>query len=127
MEKQRIMTKFRFLQYKAKHAYFEKTLTNDNMTNKNYWKLMKPFLSEKGHNYGTKINLKEDGVMVSDEKILAHIFNDQYINIVEKTTGVPPSSVQNKGLDVDNITVTITEIIDKFKNHPSIKAIQENN
>ena len=65
--------------------------------------------------------------MVSDEEHLAHIFNDQYINIVEKTTGVPPSSVQNNGLDVDNITDTITNIIDKFKNHPSIKAIQENN
>ena len=127
LEKQRIMRKCRFLQYKTKQAYFEKTLTSDNMTNKSYWKLMKPFLSEKGNHYGTKITLKEDGVMVSDEEHLAHIFNDQYINIVEKTTGVPPSSVQNNGLDVDNITDTIKNIIDKFKNHPSIKAIQENN
>jgi len=77
------------LQYKAKKAFFEKTLTNDNMTNKNYWKLMKPFLSEKGGSYGTQITLKENGVMVSDEKELAQIFNDQYVNIVEKQLGLP--------------------------------------
>ena len=127
LEKQNIMRKCRFLQFKAKKAYFEKTLTDDNMTNKNYWKLMKPFLSEKGGRYGTKITLKEDGVMVSDEKELAQIFNDQYVNIVEKTSGDPPVSVHNNGLDANNITVTISEIINKFKNHPSIKAINENN
>ena len=127
LEKQSIMRKCRFLQYKAKKAYFEKTLTNDNMTNKNYWKLMKPFLSEKGGCYGTKITLNEDGVMVSEEKQLAHIFNDQYVNIVEKTTGAPPVSVQNSGLDVNNISITVNNIIKKFKNHPSIKAICENN
>ena len=65
--------------------------------------------------------------MVSDEKELAQIFNDQYVNIVEKTTGAPPVSVQNNGLDVENIKVTILEIIEKFKSHPSIKAINENN
>jgi len=127
LEKQSIMRKCRFLQFKAKKAYFDKTLTNNNMTNKNYWKLMKPFLSEKGGNYGTKITLKENGIMVSDEKELAHIFNDQYVNIVEKTTGDPPISIHNDGLDVKNITITINKIIETFKNHPSIKAIEENN
>ena len=112
MKKQSAMRKCRFLQYKAKKAYFDKTLTNDNMTNNNYWKLVKPFLSEKGGSYGTKITLKEKGVMVSDEKEIAHIFNDHYVNIVEKTTGAPPESVQNNGLDVKNITSTICEIIE---------------
>ena len=36
-------------------------------------------------------------------------------------------SVQNDGLDVEHITVTINEIIEKFKAHPSIKAINEHN
>jgi hypothetical protein len=38
---------------------------------------MKPFLSEKGGNYGTKITLKENGKFISDEQTLAPIFNDQ--------------------------------------------------
>jgi len=126
LAKQSIMRKCRFLQSNAKKAHFEKTLTDNNMTNKGYWKLMKPYLSEKGGNYGTKITLKENGEMVTDEKKLAHIFNDQYINIVEKTTGNPPENVQNNGLDIDNITETIHTIIEKFKEHPSIKAIKEN-
>ena len=49
---------------------------------------MKPFLSDKGGSYGTKITLKEDNVLVSDEKELVHIFNDQYVNIVEETIGL---------------------------------------
>ena len=42
LEKQNIMRKCRFLQYKAKKEYFKNTLTDDNMTNKKYWKL-RPF------------------------------------------------------------------------------------
>ena len=46
---------------------------------------------------------------------------------MEKTTGSPPVSIQNNDLDVDNITETINKIIHHFSEHPSIKAIQENN
>ena len=63
--------------------------------------------------YGIRITLEVDGVLVSDEKELAHIFNDQYVNIVEKTTGSPPVNIQNDGLDVQNITATISKIIEK--------------
>ena len=127
LEKQKIMRKCRLLQHKAKKEYFEKTLTNDNMTNKKYWKLMKPFFTEKGGSYGRKITLKENGNLISDEKTLTQTFNDHYVNIVEKTTGSPPISITNGGLDIDNITETINSIILQFKDHPSIKAIEENN
>ena len=127
IEKQNIMRKCRFLQLKAKKQYFEKTLTENNMTNKKYWTLMKPFLSEKGGNYGTKITLEENGDLISNEAVLAEIFNDQYVNIVEKTTGTPPTPIPNNGLDIDNITETISNIIKHFSDHPSIKAIIENN
>jgi hypothetical protein len=36
-------------------------------------------------------------------------------------------SIANEGLDKQNITITINQIIEKFKDHKSIKAIQENN
>ena len=88
---------------------------------------MKPFLSEKGVNYGTKITLDEKGKFISNEAEVAEIFNDQYINIVEKTTGLPPDSIPNKELNVENITETIKNIIAKYNNHPSIKAIYDNN
>ena len=127
LEKQTIMRKCRYLAHKAKKYNFKNILTNDNMTNKKYWKLMKPFLSEKGGNYGTKITLKENGKLISDEQTLSSIFNDQYVNIIEKTTGAPPESIANDGLDKQNITITINKIIETFKNHQSIKAIQENN
>ena len=58
LEKQAIMRKCRYLAHKAKKDHFKNILTNDNMTNKKYWKLMKPFLSEKGGNYGTQITVR---------------------------------------------------------------------
>ena len=127
LAKQSIIRKCRTLQFKAKKSYFEKTLTSSNMTNKKYWNLMKPFLSEKGASYGTKVTLDEKGKFISNEAEVAEIFNDQYINIVEKTTGLPPDSIPNKELNVENITETIKNIIAKYNNHPSIKAIYDNN
>ena len=88
---------------------------------------MRPFLSDNGGNYGTKITLKENGNFISNEDELVETFNDQYVNIVEKTTGIPPVSILNNGLDIDNITETIDQIINHFSDHPSIKAIVENN
>ena len=97
LEKQSIMRQCRFLQLKAKNNYFEKTLTESNMTNKRYWDFMKPFLTEKaGTHYGTKITLKENGNLITDEKSVAEIFNEQYVNIVENTTGLPTPSFHSK-------------------------------
>ena len=127
LEKQSIMRQCRFLQNKAKKAHFNKTLTESNMTNKKYWVLMRPFLTEKGGNYGTKITLKENENFITNEDALAETFNDQYVNIVEKTTGSPPVSIPNNGLDIVNTAETINLIIQHFTYHPSIKAIRENN
>ena len=127
IEKQRVMRQCRFLQTKAKKAYFNKTLTESNMTNKKYWVLMRPFLTEKGGNYGTKITLKENEQFITNEESLAETFNDQYVNIVEKTTGVPPVSIANNGLNIEDINITINQIIQHFSDHPSILAIQNNN
>ena len=127
LEKQSIMRQCRFLQNKAKKAHFNKTLTDSNMTNKKYWALMRPFLTEKGGNYGTKITLKENENFITNEDAVAETFNDQYVNIVEKTTGSSPVSIPNTELDIANITETINKIIQHFSYHPSIKAIRENN
>ena len=48
LEKQAIMRKCRRLAYKAKKDHFTNILTDDNMTNKKYWQLMKPFYRKRG-------------------------------------------------------------------------------
>ena len=46
---------------------------------------MKPLLTNKGVMSSNTIILEENGALVSEEDKLVDIFNDYYINIVEKT------------------------------------------
>ena len=51
------------------------------------------------------------------------MLNDHYINIVEKSSGVKPSSIDFK--EDQNKQGVIDIIIKKFENHPSIFKIKE--
>ena len=127
IEYQNIKKKCKFLTYKAKQQHFDKVLTNDNMTNKDFWKLVKPALSEKNNIFGSTIILKENGKHISDENKLVQIFNHHYVNIVEISTGIPPTSIgSHEPLDRESIQKTITTIIAHYKDHPSIKVIKDN-
>ena len=53
------------------------------------------------------------------------MFNNHYINIVEKTSGKAPDSIGNCSL-AENDNVTIDKIIKHYENHPSICKIKNN-
>ena len=55
------------------------------MTNKNFWKAIKPFLTNNGCLEKSDIMLRDDEKMIIDEKILVQLFSDHYINIVEQS------------------------------------------
>ena len=91
---QNIKKTCKFLTNRAKQNHFDNVLKNNNiMTNKDFWKLVRPALSEKNSDYESKIVLKENEEYISDEKQLVEIFNNHYINIVENSTGRPPTSI----------------------------------
>ena len=48
--------------------------------NKKFWKTIKPFLSNKGLN-SNKLMLREKDVVVADEKALATLINNYFVNI----------------------------------------------
>ena len=48
--------------------------------NKKFWKTIKPFYSNKGLN-SNKLVLREKDVVVSDEKTLATLMNNYFVNI----------------------------------------------
>ena len=64
----------------------QNTLKNLNLKdlsdNRNFWKTIKPYFSNKGLN-SNKLLLKEKGNLVSDEKELATIMNNFFINITK--------------------------------------------
>ena len=63
--------------------------------------------------------------VITDDQELTEIFNDHYVNIVEKSSGKKPSSLaKNTGISDDRQIVRL--ILEKYKNHPSVLAIIQN-
>ena len=62
--------------------------------------------------------------LITDDKILVELFNNHYINIVEKTSGFAPNCTgnpENPNLDKS----MVLDIINKYKDHPSITKIKK--
>ena len=69
--------------------------------------------------------LKDDEKMITDEKKLVQLFNDHYINIVERACGFKPEKVE---FDVgsSNKNGVLSSILHKYINHPSIVKTHKN-
>ena len=63
-------------------------------TYKDFWKLIKPFLTNKGFLENAEIMLAEKDNLVTEEKELVRIFNDRYINFVERSSGTKLTMLQ---------------------------------
>ena len=74
---------------------------------------MKLYFSDKG-NFSNKIMISEKDCIVSDDRRLSEIFNEHFINIT-KTLDLKPSIIPT--------TKSLPEIIETFKDHPSVKKI----
>ena len=105
---------------KAKRAYFKESTKEGTTTNKQFWNLVKPFLTNKGNFSNDFITIKDGNKFVSDEKQLVEMFNNHFINIVEETSGVPPENSFENFDDAE----AVNRIIKKFNNHPSIIQIK---
>ena len=99
---------------KAKKEYFQEPTKYDLMTNKEFWKKTKT---------EDQISIEVDDELLSHEKILTEIFNEHYINIVEKASGTKPSSLGDSANPLLDET-TVGKIIDTYRDHPSAIAIK---
>ena len=63
------------------------------MSNKTFWRTVRPFLTNKGILINNEIFLIHNGKTIDDEKQVAETLNRDYINILEHTTGNKPTSV----------------------------------
>ena len=61
----------------------------------------------------TALILKKDGDIVIDEEVLVELFNENYINIVDISSGSKPSSLGNCE-DSAQDDATVDKIISKF-------------
>ena len=74
--------------------YFSDITSNGIITNKNFWKAIKPFLTNKGCLENSDIMLRDEEKIVTDDKNLVQLFNDHCINIVEPSCGFKPEKVE---------------------------------
>ena len=72
-----------------KHC-FSNITRNAIISNKTFWEAIKPFLTNKGCLEYSHIILRDDEKMITDGKKLLQLFNDHYINIVERSCGFKP-------------------------------------
>ena len=61
---------------------------------------------------------------MEDEQKLTKDFNSYYINIAKTNSGKPPTKLENN-IDYENDLLITKRIIEKYKNHPCIEAIQD--
>ena len=95
---------------KTKKSFYKNLDEKQVSDNKVFWKKVKPSFSDKGVN-SSKITLVEKNSIIVDEKKIANIMNNYFINITK--------TLSLKTLNKSQID------IDKFENHISIKKIHE--
>ena len=71
----------------------DKLLSKGVITNKEFWDKLKPALSENNPNHQNNIILKENEDLISDDSKISEILNNQYVNVVEISTGSAPTNL----------------------------------
>ena len=89
--------------------------------NKTFWKATKPLFSDKSKS-NKKIILLEDDSIIEDDKTVAETFNNLFADTIKN---LDIKGYKNNYTPRDDAAY-ISNIIDKFKNHPSIVKIKEN-
>ena len=75
---------------KAIKSYLEQNTKSCDVSNKLFWKTIRPFLSNKGTHDNHDITLEENGDLIKEKENISDILNHFYINIIDKTTGKKP-------------------------------------
>ena len=93
------------------------------VTNKEFWKTIRTFITNKGCLENCDTMLINDDDMITDDKTIAKTFNEQHINTVERSSSLKPEKMKfENSLNTDrNI---LHSVIDRYKNHPSIHKIK---
>ena len=89
-------------------------------SSKLFWKTIKPFLTNKGFIENNKITLLNGETVIDNDQNISEIFNNHYINIVEKSGKIKPNPLSASS----NNSKLLVRIKNSFKNHESILRIK---
>ena len=72
---------------KAEKIFFKEATKDGIVSNKKFWSTVKPFLTNKEGISNDFISVEKDGDLISNEKEIVKVFNQNYKNIVENSSG----------------------------------------
>ena len=107
----------------AKTQYLKKCTSKNSSNNKQFWNLVKLLLTNKSSLSSDSITIRDKDKFIDDEKEFVKIFNNYYINVVEKTSGKP---VENSFENCNDNFNAVFKIIKRYKKHQSILEIRKN-
>ena len=105
---------------KSKRGYYENLNIKNVTDNKLFWKSVKPLLSDKSR-IRDRINISEKGKVLKTESETAESLNSFFSNIVKNLNISRYSEFDSV---TENIADPTLKAIFKYKDHPSILAIQ---
>ena len=111
------------LRRKTIKKYFNDITEYEIATNKNFWNLIKSFLTIKDHVNHQHIMIFDGKKIIKNETELVEVFNNHCINITEKSPGKKSKHLARDN-NMENKRITIQVIKNYFENHPYIKQIQ---
>ena len=84
-----------------------------------FLRIVKSFLTNNGFISNNFIRIENEGNLICNEQELVELFNEHYINKVEKSSGEKPLSLGNSS-DASQDEMTDKEIISIYSDHPNI-------
>ena len=94
------------------------------MSNKDFWKILKPFLTNKGCQLSDFLPIGKDGELICCEQTLVELINENYIKIAEISSGNRPSSFGYPS-DPKYDEFMVKAITSKQSTDPSVEKIKE--
>ena len=123
MKKQR--NKFVSIRMKSIRHYFNKIGKEIKVKDINFWKIIRPFLTNKWHLENAEIMFIQGKKIISKEHELVKAFSKHYINIIEKSGGQKPTNTA-KNYTIDNDKQVVELTCNSYRSHPSILKININ-
>ena len=93
----------------------DKCTINNTHNNKEFWKITKSFMSQKGSSANTNISLIENDAIINDQTGVATVLNDYYVNVI-KSIGQP---------DLLDVNEDIDDVFLAHESHESVQHIRQ--
>ena len=94
--------------------YFEENCNASKTKGKHFWDVVKPFMTNNVKRNNHNITLYEQDSLISTQSDVSNTFNEYFINVANDLS---------ESEEVRQMSAN--EVIDYYKNHPSIKLISE--